>query len=231
MYENNMYVGDVICSPDQVAECQEIRFRVYCRERRFLRASDYPGEIEQDEFDPVSTHLGVFGLHNELLGTARIVHNSELGFPLERYAATRVPEKISATTGEVSRLAVPRSASRQYLRTGASHCGSGWVSVKLYQVVYAVAKRKGLTHLIAAMEPALVRVCASFGIGWQPIGAAVNYGGLVRPYIISLEAFDANKSPAAIRFRKEARRRQNGSTTSFAISSYGRSESMTREAG
>ena len=195
-----MFMGAAVRSAADVEQCQQIRFRVYCLERHFLSSSAYASETEADEFDPFATQLAVFGPASEILATARIVHHSCLGFPLQRYSDAEIPENILPTTGEVSRMAVPRAVARRFPE-GAAGSQTRQVSLRLYQTVYAHAKARQLTHLVAAMEPALVRICAAFDIPWKPIGPEVDYGGLVRPYVLSLAEFDAISTPAAIRFR------------------------------
>ena len=194
-------VGDVVRSAAEVAGCQEIRFRVYCRERNFLSEADYPEETEQDEFDQNAIHLAVLRHGTQLLGTARIVRYSYRGFPVQRYCHAIFPKSIAWTTGEVSRLAVPRSVTEQYSDARSPICRTRNVSLQLYQAVYRIAKENGLTHLIAAMAPSLVRMCTAFDMPWVPIGPETDYGGLVRPYLLSLAAFDAITTQAAMRFK------------------------------
>jgi N-acyl amino acid synthase of PEP-CTERM/exosortase system len=205
-----MFVADVSRSSKRLAECQSVRFQVYCNDRKFLSASDYPTGIEQDEFDEFATHLAISGSENEILGTARLVHASELGFPLQRYCAADLPAELLLRTGEVSRLAVLRAASQRYSQPTSPRHKTRDVALRLYQTIYAVAKQTGLTHLIAAMEPSLVRICGFFDIPWIPIGPEVDYGGLVRPYLLSLDQFDAVATPAAIQFRAESRMHLGG---------------------
>src|SRR5690606_23312671 len=81
-----MFMGAAVRSTADVKQCQQIRFRVYCLERQFLSSSAYESESEADEFDPFATQLAVFGPAAEILATARIVHHSSLGFPLQRYS-------------------------------------------------------------------------------------------------------------------------------------------------
>ena len=194
--------GSVAYSTAQVAACQSIRYQVYCGERGYLRGEDYPEEREADEFDSVATHLAVVegGQAGALLGTARIVRHSSLGFPVQRYCQVKIPETIKPTTGEVSRLAVPKAIGAQ--------SGRGWtgslsreVALRLYQTIYHTAKQEGLTHLIAAMAPSLVRVFGAFDMTWSPIGPAASFGGTVRPYLFSFAAFDSVRTEAACRFR------------------------------
>jgi len=186
-----------------VLACQAVRFRVYCRERDFLPASDYRNEREHDDFDTVATHLAVVR-GGTVFGTARLVPHSHRGFPLERYCAASIPDDIVATTVEVSRLAVPKSAT-------AGHGAGRWtavarltsaVALQLYRSVYQIARQDGRTHLIAAMAPSLVRVLGSFDVPLAAIGPETDYGGLVRPYLISLDQFDRIGTDAARRFRR-----------------------------
>lgn len=198
---DSMLITRVARSDSFLTGCQELRFQVYCKERNFLHAADYPTQIESDEFDAFATHLAVFGTDGEIVGTARIVRASAFGFPLQRYSSPTLPHGAGVAIGEVSRLAVPRATAKRYgARTGAR---SRDVALRLYQAIYAQAKEQELTHLIAAMEPSLVRLCGYFDIPWEAIGAEVDHGGIVRPYLLSLAAFDSIKTTAAIRFRRE----------------------------
>ena len=196
-----MFMGAIVRSPADIQQCHAIRFRVYCVERNFLDSSAFQTESEEDEFDPFATHLAVYGPAGGPLATARVVHHSSLGFPLQRYCKAKVPKELLTKTGEVSRLAVPRSVTQKYSERGTPAFASRRVSVKLYQAVYRYAKLQKLTHLIATMEPALVRIFSGFSIPWMPIGQEVNYGGMVRPYLLSLAEFDSIFTPAALRFR------------------------------
>src|ERR1700730_16115236 len=65
-----------------------LRYHVYCLERTFLRAEDYPQGLETDEFDRHSIHIGAVDARSELAGTVRIVRPSELGLPLFRHCTT-----------------------------------------------------------------------------------------------------------------------------------------------
>jgi N-acyl amino acid synthase of PEP-CTERM/exosortase system len=178
-----------------------IRFHVFCRERRFLRETDYPNQAECDEFDDAAIHLAVVEGEGRLLGTARLIRHSCHGFPLQRYCHAVVPEEIVATTAEVSRLAVPRLVAQHHRHGPRVGQLSRQVATRLYQTIYLVAKGEGITHLVAAMAPSLVRILGAFDIRWSAIGPAVNFGGLVRPYIISIAEFDTIDSFSARRFR------------------------------
>jgi N-acyl amino acid synthase of PEP-CTERM/exosortase system len=45
-----------------------LRYDVYCRECRFLRAEDYPDQQESDEYDAQSAHFASFARDQNLAG-------------------------------------------------------------------------------------------------------------------------------------------------------------------
>ena len=69
-------------SPQLLEKSYRLRYQVYCLERQFLRAEDYPNQLEFDEFDRDSVHVGVLDAEGELVGTARIVKPNSAGLPL-----------------------------------------------------------------------------------------------------------------------------------------------------
>ncbi|HYJ95214.1 MAG TPA: GNAT family N-acyltransferase, partial [Vicinamibacterales bacterium] len=62
-------------------ESLQLRYQVYCVERRFLNPDDYPDQRERDEFDRHSLHLGVLSPDGALLATARLVKVNLIGLP------------------------------------------------------------------------------------------------------------------------------------------------------
>src|SRR5260370_2326851 len=103
--------------PELLEKSYRLRYHVYCLERRFLRADDYPQGLETDEFDRHSIHVGVVDARGELAGTARIVKASELGLPLFRHCTTFPHQTAIDQTNprivEIGRLAVGRSYPRR----------------------------------------------------------------------------------------------------------------------
>src|SRR6185503_12172799 len=98
----------------------------------------------------------------------------------------------------------PRATAKRFGQSQGQRHRSRDVALRLYQTIYAVSKERHLTHLIAAMEPTLVRLCGYFDMPWEPIGSEVDCGGIVRPYLLSLAAFDSTKTPTAVQFRTES---------------------------
>ena len=71
--------------PGELKDLFSLRYSVFCLERGFLKAEDYPDGLEKDEFDAHSIQLAVRDTQGRLAGTARLVRNSPLGLPLERH--------------------------------------------------------------------------------------------------------------------------------------------------
>src|SRR5262245_46458581 len=59
-----------------------LRYQVFCLERGFLPAENYPDQREVDKFDAHSIHIGVLDMEGRLVGTVRLVEPSLYGFPL-----------------------------------------------------------------------------------------------------------------------------------------------------
>jgi N-acyl amino acid synthase of PEP-CTERM/exosortase system len=187
-----------------------LRYQVYCLERKFLPAENYPDGLEIDEFDCDAVHVGVIDRHGELAGTARVIHTGSIGLPILRYC-TLFPEETvlddpANMVIEASRLSVSRNYTR---RLGDGFYGvaevpepiepvrrpqrsnRGGVFGTLMKGLYQTTKRLGATHWIVATEKSLQRRLLQFGMPFRPAGPESHYGGLVAPYVMSLAEWDA----------------------------------------
>ena len=140
--------------PRLLDECYRLRYRVYCEEKRFLEASDYPDGREIDEFDAVAVHVGAIDAHGEVAGVARVVAPNPLGYPLSRHCAffpnVRLDEPGMRTV-ECSRIMI----SRHYAQRRRTE-----PFLTIVKGVMQQAKRAGATHLIGATEPGFFRLIA-----------------------------------------------------------------------
>lgn len=189
-----------------------LRYQVYCLERGFLQACNYPDGLESDEFDAHSLHFGVCNAAGELVATARLVQAGQAGFPMQRHCVLfdEIERDISGKrVVEISRLSVsrnyrrrkddgfygpgdpPGSTSRQAPNAEDQERRSGENPVfYLYKSIYQASKRTGITHWLAAMEKALQRLLLMYGFPFRPIGPEVDYFGPVTPYMMALADFD-----------------------------------------
>jgi N-acyl amino acid synthase of PEP-CTERM/exosortase system len=189
--------------PALLAESYRLRYRVYCVEREFLRAADYPDGLETDEFDRYAEHLGTFDSAGRMVGTVRLVFPSMLGLPLFRHCSV-FPDETALydprnSVVEVSRLSVSRQyrPKRYWGHQGGqptfhddAHTHNDTVVFSLYRELYQVSKRAGLTHWIVATEASLQRAVADYGFPFRLIGPEIDYFGPVAPYLMDLSDFD-----------------------------------------
>jgi N-acyl-L-homoserine lactone synthetase len=165
-----------------------LRYQVYCVERAFLSARDYPDRREVDEFDAYAVHLGVVDGRGQLAGTARLIKTNPHGFPMFRHCAfypeVQTLEAPQVVPVEVSRVAISRALART-----SSHRNEPFLT--LVKAMVQGARRAGATHLIGATDAALHRRLVRFGLPYRVSGPAVDYYGPVSPCVMSLHELDA----------------------------------------
>jgi N-acyl amino acid synthase of PEP-CTERM/exosortase system len=184
-------------SPRLMAQSYSLRYQVYCLERQFLPAADYPEGLEIDEFDRHSVHVGVVDAHGDLAATARVVDVTAAGpgLPLFRHCRIFATETELLNPDnhvvEISRLSMTRSYWRRR-RDGLPERRDVRrdVFVTLLKAIYQATKRMEATHWLAATEKSLQRLVAHYGFPFRMIGPDASYGGPVNPYLMDLAEFD-----------------------------------------
>lgn len=180
------------------------RFNVYCIEKNYLEADDYPLCMEADEFDVGSTHFVVYGNRPEPVGYMRSVPaDTTAGFPVFQHGLSvdhpdRLPPAAEAV--ECSRLMVRRDfRSRDFedtfphyeaLPNPPAAIGSTLIQMKLVRLAYREALENGVRWFYAALEPPLSRLLNKIGFPLREIGPEGDYFGSVRPYIMDLREME-----------------------------------------
>jgi N-acyl amino acid synthase of PEP-CTERM/exosortase system len=199
-------------APELLEESYRLRYQVYCLERRFLRAEDYPNKLEVDEFDRHSIHVGAVDMQGKLAGTARVVKVTDAGLPLLRHCTIYPAEaelfETSRRVVEVSRMAVSRHYSRrrddgfygvpeqsgpvlaQRDRGRQRRHGGGLVFLTVLKAAYQAAKRMETAHCLVGIEKSLHRIVVQYGFPCRMIGPESHYFGEVAPYAMDLKDFD-----------------------------------------
>ncbi len=198
--------------PNLLEQSYQLRYQVYCVERQFLPASDYPDQREVDSFDRDSIHVAAIDDQGTVAATARIVMPGSAGLPLFRFC-TVFPlvtafDIAGTTTVEVSRVAISRRYARRpgdVLLGGVVVPGepgepavggherrrrSGEPFLTLLKAAIAGARTANATHLAFAIERALQRWLAHYGFPCRLSGPETEYYGRVAPYIVSLAELD-----------------------------------------
>jgi N-acyl-L-homoserine lactone synthetase len=174
--------------PVLMEQSYRLRYQVYCLERGFLSAANYPDRLECDEFDRFSLHAGVVNRQRELVGTLRLVKVDMAELPLFRHCTIddqydRELRRDGVQLAEVSRLCMSREC-----RDDSG--GNSRVGLNLFRATYQTSKRARLTHWLVAMEPSLHRLLAAVGVPFRLAGPVTDYFGPVAPYMCDLHEFD-----------------------------------------
>ncbi len=187
-----------------------LRYRVYCDECGFEDPLDHPDMMERDEYDEHSVHfcnLLEDNDNNELIGTVRMILDSEQGFPIEKHFLIDeklLPDFKRSKIAEISRLAISNKFRRRiadkilYSKKVAGFTRKNGVYRKerlrldrnltlgLYHYIYHESLKRGLTHWYASMTDGLCSLLSSKGCVWHPIGPRIDHHGFRRPYIASI---------------------------------------------
>lgn len=189
----------------------ELRYNVYCIERRYLNANDYPDGCESDAYDDASAHFVAHNLNGELIGYVRLVPpDADAGLPFEQYCQPFLghvgPPRHECA--EISRLMVRQDYRR---RRGDSLAGSRdlvdsgpgaptWLErrshsprilLTLYRQLYQYSLRHGIRYWYAAMERALARSLQRLDFGFQQICHESDYFGPVATYLADLRELES----------------------------------------
>lgn len=196
-------------NPDLLMETYRLRYKVYCRETKFLDDDKYQDEIEQDEYDAHSIHFAAVDTHNNVVGTLRLILPlPDKPFPLESHCPNYYKSKVEGfpreNLAEISRLVVDRTWRRRK-NDGLHGMGSYHpdrnnpipekvkqkrkrpvIVFGLYKVMYMECKRRGITHWYAAMEQKLNNTLRKFSFEFKAIGPEQDYYGPVTPFLAEI---------------------------------------------
>lgn len=186
-----------------------MRHEVYVQEFGFELASDHPNGLETDNYEDESIHFACLNESDSVVGTIRLVMDSDKGFPIEHAVQTTfVGEKPDRSKiGEISRLTVSKDLRRRkedgmygiesYLmkKEGGILPDDGSIPdemkgrknpiivLGLYQVMYQESRRRGLTHWYMITEKKIFTALTKYGFLFHQIGEPVQYHGERIPYL------------------------------------------------
>jgi N-acyl amino acid synthase of PEP-CTERM/exosortase system len=183
--------------------------------------AEYPDGLEIDKFDKSSIHFAAFA-DGDVIGTCRLVRNSEYGYPLNEHCNEiyiNESELPKDSLVEVSRLALRKTFRRRkedgiyavesYLKKSEGGVlpenpedrtdldrrrNKPVIILGLYRAMYHETRRVGFTHWYAAMEKKLWYSLKTFNFTFQEIGPQVDYFGPVTPYLGIIEQLEKEVS-------------------------------------
>ena len=202
------FAVEIADTRETLREALRLRHQVFCLERKILPG---PAEarLETDEFDGNSHHVLLrHRPSGEVVGTARLVRGTCVegrvtGLPMLRYCA---PDLLSglpiATTAEISRFALSKT------RRHTGEISDRLLRYGIMRGILGLSLELGLTHWCALMEAPLLRLLRAAGIGFVPLGPAVQAYGLRQPSAASISrvmADGSHRCPELYRFVAGAR--------------------------
>lgn len=186
-----------------------LRYQVYCIENEYEPISDNPDGRETDQFDSQSAHgLLIHRKSGTVVGTTRLimpkVNGKDLLQPIYQMCSSSILAEYASRipadkTAELSRFAITKEFRRRVEDQGTLSGGltrmNGenprrvipHISLGLMQAVVAMAKSRGITHIYAVMEPALLRMLRGLGIYFEKLGPVVEYHGRRQPCFCDLD--------------------------------------------
>jgi len=164
-----------------------LRYQVYCLERGFLVGQN---GVERDEYDGHAGHAVVrWKQTGEVVGAVRLVlPKFPAGgddFPIQHVCDPSVLRGLPrTTTGELSRFSLAKLQTKHV--RGVSAESSSLLRLALLRGALWLSAEAGLTHWLAVMRPALLRLFRTSGLHFVPLGPLVEYHGLRQPAVAEL---------------------------------------------
>ena len=206
------FEGRIAETEELLAEAHRLRYQVYCVEHDFLDPADNPGGLERDKYDAHSAQaLLRHRASGATVGTIRLVlhkpgaTSGSLPFHEVCERAKDIDSSVLPleTTAELSRFAISRAFRR---RVGDGDYGLPnepdellkdgrrvipHITLGLMTLALRIGVVRGVTHICAVMDPALLRLLTRFGIHFEPLGPTVDYHGWRQPCYAELREFFA----------------------------------------
>lgn len=194
-----------------------MRYDVYVKEFAFEKKEDHPDGFETDPYEDDSVHFACLNQNNSVVGTIRLVLDSEKGFPIEHAVETNFPDKMPdrKKIAEISRLTVSRDLRRR--KEDGIHGVESYITKKeggvlpdspeplpddmkgrknpiivlgLFQAMYHESRRRGITHWYMITEEKVFFALKKYGFSFQKIGEPIWYHGWRTPYLGVMEKIE-----------------------------------------
>ncbi|MCM0611810.1 PEP-CTERM/exosortase system-associated acyltransferase [Marinobacter sediminum] len=206
---NSVFSVELATSPEAINEVFEVRYQVYCIDRPFEDPNCFIDKREHDAYDSRSAHALI--RHRKTghsVAAVRLVmagdNPEQSEFPMEGPCVHRMNQRAQdAIAGarreqvaEISRMAVSREFRRRlneeqsvsgisemacYKDSEKGKRAVPYISLGLFTAILQMSVKHGITHWMAVMEPAQLRLLKRFGVQFDHVGPVLEYHGLRRP--------------------------------------------------
>lgn len=208
---NAAFDVELATTTEAINEVLEVRYQVYCIDRPFEDPDSFANGREHDNYDPRSVHALIrHRKTGESAATVRLVlagknpEGSDLPMegPCAHLMSPQAQDVLASTPrhriAEISRFAVSREFRRRlnesetatgisdqvtYTDTDDGQRALPYISLGLFAAILQMSVKQGVTHWVAAMPPAQLRLLSRYGIKFDHVGPSMDYHGRRRPAV------------------------------------------------
>ncbi|WP_148863848.1 PEP-CTERM/exosortase system-associated acyltransferase [Marinobacter fonticola] len=206
---NSVFEVAVATTEETVNKVLEVRYQVYCVDRSFEDPNRFVDKRERDSYDPRSAHALIrHRTTGDSVAAVRLVLAGDTpdqsDFPMEepcvrqmnQQAQNAIAETPRQHIAEISRMAVSREFRRRlnedqstsgisdqacYADAEGGKRAMPYISLGLFAAILQMSVKHGVTHWMAVMEPAQLRLLKRFGVEFDHVGPLMEYHGRRRP--------------------------------------------------
>ncbi|MGO1501013.1 MAG: PEP-CTERM/exosortase system-associated acyltransferase [Marinobacter sp.] len=206
---NTVFNVQLATSPEMINEVFAVRYQVYCIDRPFEDPNCFADKREHDTYDPQSAHALIrHSITGDNVAAVRLILSSDnpeqSDFPMEgpcihrmdQYAQDAFAGVRREQVAEISRMAVSRefrrrlnedksasgiSESAYYSDSESGKRAMPYISLGLFAAILQMSVKHDITHWMAVMEPATLRLLKRFGVEFDHVGPVQEYHGRRRP--------------------------------------------------
>jgi N-acyl-L-homoserine lactone synthetase len=150
----------------ELQSCYRLRFQVYCKEKRWLPAGNFPDGLEIDEYDEKAVHVIALDEDFTIVGLMRILLENNYGkLPYLNHPAMKGERIDLPNCAELTRFVITPSKYRYYVLKG------------IFRAAYQVSRRLGVENWIFVSEPSMIRFMDRFKFYFTPFCTPAKYYG------------------------------------------------------
>lgn len=158
-----------------------IRYKVYCEQKKWLRSNKYPDKLEMDAYDDSAKHFIVLNDDFEIIGCVRFLFGKNHDrLPFQNHPGVRNKKIDISSYIELSRLILISQKNNFAILKG------------LNRVAYKVAKSNDVENWVMLAEPSMVKLLARLRHYFRPLcQPSMYFGAFTYPALCNLTENDA----------------------------------------
>lgn len=164
---------------EELTAMYSFRYKIFCEQRGYLDALDGQS-LESDDYDRNSVHFIAINEKGEIVGTIRLIKNSRIGLPVEKYFGIDLRDRTTDVSScvEISRLSVLSSKNSI----------NNPIAFGLYKACYDYCTEHRLLNWYAILDKKINRLFNYYGYTFKQIGETREcLGDSTAPFLMNLD--------------------------------------------